>query len=192
MSPPGRRSEQEMLAAIRTAAVAELLDVGLGRLSMAGIAERSGAARTSLYRRWESPADVLLDALADDFPQETVTPTDDDLRGDLIAALERLVSWTTTPAAQAVRAILAERDRYPELVRNLYERVFDPSGGRFTRIVLHHYAERGQLNPARVTDVVVDIGEALVFKHLVDFGRPPDRGYLERIVDQAILPAVGL
>ena len=82
-----RRNQEDMLADIRAAAVAELREVGLGRMSMVGIADRSGAARTSIYRHWSSPSEVLLDALERDFPTESVSPGTDDLRGDLIKAL---------------------------------------------------------------------------------------------------------
>lgn len=186
-----RRSQEEMFAAIRAAAVAEFQEVGLARMSMVGIAERSGAARTSIYRHWPGPTDVLLDALEHEFPEESVSAGTDNLRGDLIDALTHLVSWSSSPTAQVVAAIVAERERYPDLAHALYEQVFDAKGGRFTRTVLHHYAEHGDLDPDLVTDVVVDIGEALVLKHLADTGSPPDREQVERIVDQAILPAVG-
>ncbi|ASO21496.1 AcrR family transcriptional regulator [Actinoalloteichus hoggarensis] len=192
MNARARRSQEEMLADIRAAALAELTEVGIGRMSMAGIAQRSGTARTSLHRRWSSPTEILLEAVEDSYPQETVSPGLDDLRGDLIRALEFLVDWTATPTARAVESILAERARHPELAQALYERVFDQKGGRFTRTVLMHYAEHGYLDPALVTDVVTDIGEALVLKHFADSGSPPDAVLLARIVDEAVLPAVGV
>ncbi|AOS64534.1 TetR-like C-terminal domain-containing protein [Actinoalloteichus hymeniacidonis] len=191
MSARARRSQAQMLADIHAAALAELTEVGIGRMSMAGIAQRSGTARTSLHRRWSSPTEILLEAVEDNYPQETVSPGLDDLRGDLIRALGFLADWVTTPTALAVEAILMERGRHPELAQALYERVFDRNGGRFTRTVLLHYAEHGHLDPALVTDVVTDIGEALVLKHLADNGSPPDSSLLARIVDEAVLPAVG-
>ena len=84
------------------AALAELAAVGLGRMTMEGIARRAGTAKTSLYRRWSSPHDVLLDAIAREHPQEVPSPSADDLRGDLIRALGQLVAWLETPTAAAV------------------------------------------------------------------------------------------
>jgi hypothetical protein len=69
--------------------------------------------------------------------------------------------------------------------------VFDARGGRFTLTVLRHYAERGRIDPGRVTPVVADIGEALVFKYMLDADEAPDEARLAAIVDQAILPALG-
>jgi AcrR family transcriptional regulator len=188
----GRRRGDALLREIHAAALAELAEVGLGRLTMEGIARRAETAKTSLYRRWSSPHDVLLDAIHDEHPQEVPSPAADDLRGDLLRALRQLVEWSKTPTAAAVAAILAERGRYPELARALYDRVFEARGGRFTLTVLRHYADRGRFDAGLLTPVVADIGEALVFKYALDVGEMPDEARLAAIVDQAILPALGL
>ena len=175
------------------AVLAELAEVGLGRLTMEGIARRAETAKTSLYRRWTSPEELLLDAIAAAYPVETPSPAADDLRGDPIRALELVIEWSRHPTAravQAIHAVQAERHRHPELADALYSRVFEPAGRRFTASVLHHYAEVGQLDPALITPVVEDIGEALVMKHAIDTGEEPAPQRLADIVDQAILPAV--
>ncbi|MGW0435332.1 TetR/AcrR family transcriptional regulator [Micromonospora sp. NPDC003197] len=170
----------------------ELTEVGLGRLSMEGIARRAATAKTTLYRRWSNPNEVLLDALYELYPQEEPSPGADDLRGDLIRALKMMVDWMSTPAATAVVAIIFERQRNPKLVEALYERVFDARGGTFTLTVLRHYAARGHFDGKLITPVVADIGEALVTKRSLDTGQPPTDDELADIVDQAILPAIGL
>jgi AcrR family transcriptional regulator len=191
MTGRSRRRGDALLAALYEAVLAELDEVGLGRLTMEGIARRAGTAKTSLYRRWSAPEELLIDAIAAAYPVEVPSPSADDLRGDLIAALQLLIEWSRHPTARAVQAILMERHRHPELVEALY-RIFDAAGGRFTATVLHHYARRGHLDPALVTPVVEDIGEALVMKHALDTGEEPTGERLAEIVDQAILPAVGI
>jgi AcrR family transcriptional regulator len=186
-----RRRGETLLTALHDAALAELDEVGLGRLSMEGIARRAGTAKTTLYRRWSTPGEMLLDAIAAAYPVETPSPAADDLRGDLIAALELMIEWSRHPTARAVQAIIMERHRHPDLVAGL-QGVFDRAGRRFTATVLHHYARLGQLDPALVTPVVEDIGEALVLKHAVDNGAEPTPQRLAEIVDQAVLPAVGI
>ncbi|HEY1174532.1 MAG TPA: TetR/AcrR family transcriptional regulator [Phytomonospora sp.] len=188
---PSRRRGSDLVDAIYAAALTEVAELGLGRLTMDGIAKRAGTARTSLYRRWPSPAELLLDALSAAHPMEEPTPGADDLRGDLVTALRLMVDWAISPAGRAVQAIMGDPRRDPVLLQGLYERVFAENGGTFTRTVLLHYARAGDFDEARVTPVVADIGEALVIKHLIDSGIPDDDA-LGRIVDQAILPAIGL
>jgi AcrR family transcriptional regulator len=187
-----RRRGKELLDAIYAAAVEEAAAAGLGRLTMDAIAKRAATARTTLYRRWSDPLDLLLDALAELLPVERPAPGADDLRGDLIAALRLMTDWAFSPAGRAVMAVMTDPARDPAVLEALFERVFAERGGTFTQTVLRHYADRGRLDPARLTPVVLDIGEALVSKRLMDTGEPPGDDYLAAVVDQAILPALGL
>jgi AcrR family transcriptional regulator len=191
MTGRSRRRGEELMAALHEAVLAELDEVGLGRLTMEGIARRAGTPKTTLYRRWSSPEDVLIDAIAAAYPVEEPAPAADDLRGDLVAALQLMLEWSRHPTARAAQAIVLERHRHPDLVAKLY-RVFDRAGRRFTATVLHHYARLGHIDPALVTPVVEDIGEALVIKIALDTGEEPSAERLGEIVDQAVLPAVGI
>ncbi|MDA0565483.1 TetR/AcrR family transcriptional regulator [Streptomonospora sp. S1-112] len=189
-----RRRGEELVHAIHDAAIEELLAVGVDRMTMEGIARRAATAKTSLYRRWPSPHEVLVDAFLRVFPQEEPSPSTDDLRGDLVRALRMMRDWMSSLGARAVAEVVTARDRHPELVEAVYARVFGERGGRFTQTVLLHYAEHGVVDPARLTPVVLDIGEALIIKYGLDHDHsvPPDDAYIDAVVDQAILPALGL
>ncbi|GAB3839950.1 TetR/AcrR family transcriptional regulator C-terminal ligand-binding domain-containing protein [Micromonospora andamanensis] len=186
-----RRRGADLISAVYAAVLTEVAETGVTGLTMEGIARRAATGKTTLYRRWSSPTELLLDAMLDAHPVERPTPGATDLRGDLIEALRQLVAWIVSPAGTAATRILAERHSHPALAEALYSRVFDVRGGTFTSTVLRHYADRGQFDPALLTPVVVDIGEALTLKRFLDDGAPPDEQTLAAIVDQAILPAVG-
>ncbi|MFD7657205.1 TetR-like C-terminal domain-containing protein [Actinosynnema sp. NPDC059797] len=169
-----------------------MAEVGVGRLTMDGIGKRAATPRTTLYRRWSDPVEVLLDALYHAHPVEEPTPTADDLRGDLLRALQLMIKWMLSPAGRAVAAVLTDPAGSQRASQALFDEVFSKRGGTFTSTVLHHYAERGHFPPDRLTPVVTDIGEALVTKRFLDTGAPPDEADLKAIIDQAILPALGL
>ncbi len=185
-----RRRGEELLKAIQDAVLEEVVEVGAGRLTMDGIARRAATPRTTLYRRWSDPLEVLLDALYHQHPVEEPTAGADDLRGDLIRALRLMVDWALSPAGRAVAAILTDPKSAALMSEALFERVFANRGGTFTRTVLQHYADRGHFPAELLTPVVADIGEALVTKRLID-GAPPSDEDLAAMVDQAILPAIG-
>ncbi|SEG98199.1 regulatory protein, tetR family [Nonomuraea solani] len=186
-----RRRGDELINAIHTAVLEEVAEVGVGRLTMDGIGKRAATPRTTLYRRWSDPVEVLLDALRHLHPVEEPTPGADDLRGDLVRALRLMVDWMLSPAGRAVAAIMTDPRRPPEVTEALFERVFAERGGTFTGTVLRHYAGHGRFPAELLTPVVTDIGEALVTKHMIDASVPPDDTALGAIVDQAILPAIG-
>ncbi|MEU2039692.1 TetR/AcrR family transcriptional regulator [Nocardia niwae] len=187
----GRRTQLELHADCRAAVIAEAAETGVARLAMEGVARRAGVAKTSLYRHWPTVEELLIEALAQAYPVEVPSPAGGNLRGDLLRALEQLTQWLSGPTGAATAAILAERQRRPDLVEALYRNVFDLRGGRFTRTVLDHYASLGQIDSALITPIVSDIGEALVIKHQIDTGRWPDERVRAAIVDQALLPALG-
>ncbi|GGO68817.1 TetR/AcrR family transcriptional regulator [Nonomuraea cavernae] len=187
-----RRRGEELIRAIHAAALAEVREVGVGRLTMDGIARRAATPRSTLYRRWSDPVEVLLDALYHSHPVEEPTPGADDLRGDLIQALRLMVEWAFSPAGLAVAGILTDPGSAARMSEALQEKVFAVRGGTFTATVLRHYAERGHFPAERLTWVVLDLGEALVTKWVIDKGCPPGEAELADIVDQAILPAIGL
>lgn len=189
MTGPRRRGAA-LVKALHSAVLEELDEVGLGRLTMDGVARRAGTARTTLYRRWANPGELLLSAIGEAYPVEEPSPVAGELRADLIRSLELLVEWARHPTARAVQAILAERRAHPELATRLDE-LFDASGRRFTATVLDHYARLGTIAPDSVTPLVENLGEAMVVKHWIDVGREPDREYLVQIVDQLILPVLG-
>ncbi|GAA1753533.1 TetR/AcrR family transcriptional regulator [Streptomonospora arabica] len=187
-----RRRGAELEEAVYTAALEETAELGLARVTMEGIARRADTAKTSLYRRWSSPEDIVLRALYRAYPVEQPSPGADDLRGDLVAALTLMRDGLMQPLyGRVMSSLLSEAQRRPDLHERLYAEVFDARGSRFTRTVLRHYADNGQIDPARLTPVVVDIGEALMLKYGIDSMEVPGDDYIAAIVDQAILPAVG-
>lgn len=186
-----RRSAEDLKAACKAAVLDETIETGVAGLTIEGVARRAVVAKTSIYRHWKTIDDLLLDALVEIYPVETPTPEGGDLRADLLRSLDQLANWLAGPTAPVVAAILTERGRRPDLVDELYRRVFDAHGGRFTRIVMDHYSSLGEIDARLITPVVADIGEALVIKHQIDTGAIPDAAIRAAIVDQAILPALG-
>lgn len=176
----------------------EAAEAGLSGLTMEGIARRAETAKTSLYRRWSSPEDILFEALRhaypqEDYPQEDPDPGANDLRGDLVIAvglIRRLMSDDVL--GRALLAVSAASMLRPEIHQRLWKEVYDPRGGRFTRTVLDRYARLGRIDAGKVTDLTADIGEALMLKYSLDHpGELPPDGYEERIVDEVLLPALG-
>jgi AcrR family transcriptional regulator len=189
---PTRRRGQELVDAIHDAVLREAAETGVARLTMEGVARRAGTAKTSLYRRWSTPEDILVEALHSAYPQEEPSPGADDLRGDLVAALTLFHGLMgQEPLGPVMLACVAEASYRPEFHERLWREVYAPRGGRFTATVLRYYADRGRIDPARVTPLTTDIGEAMMVKYALDRLGPPPPDYVERIVDEVILPALG-
>ena len=82
---PGRPRDAVLDANILQAAMALLGEGGIHAVTMDAVAQRAGAGKASLYRRWKSKDELLADALAKHSPLDIDVDTGK-LRDDLIEA----------------------------------------------------------------------------------------------------------
>ncbi|WP_440902628.1 TetR/AcrR family transcriptional regulator C-terminal ligand-binding domain-containing protein [Actinosynnema sp.] len=116
-SKPRRRGDA-LTGAICLAPLEELARTGLEPLAFDRIAAVAGAGEASLYRRWATPAEPVPAALTDPltgFGEPTPEPAAGTLRGDLVELLTGLARVLEQPHGRALRPLVAQRERRPEL-----------------------------------------------------------------------------
>lgn len=133
---PGGRSARVQLAVLK-ATLDLLLENGYERLSFQFIAERAGVHETSLYRRWKSKEQLVIDAISNQVANDVPIPDTGALRSDLIQLLEYLRLFLQSPSGRVIvqLAIVSRhtpeictwheaywRDRRAQLLRPLFER----------------------------------------------------------------------
>ncbi|MFD6448671.1 TetR/AcrR family transcriptional regulator [Promicromonospora sp. NPDC060204] len=180
----------------------EILDAALDVLSESGydgmtidmVAARAKAGKATVYRRWSSKAELVLDAVAcmkqgeidlDDLP-DTGT-----LRGDLVAMIRTPSIRDGERKLKVMAGIVSMIARSPELAAAAQEALVEPRA-RANRIFFRRAIERGEI-PADVdVEKLCIIGPALVSYSVLMLGRPVDRDFLVENIDQVILPAAGV
>lgn len=176
-----------LITAIHEAVLAELVDVGYAGLTMEGVADRAGAGKASLYRRWNSRAELVRDTAFHLMPEPERLPDTGNLRDDLRELLSRTVELLSGPLGQALRAVLAEA--IADRPRNLEPRSLSTGmGRRMMRTVVQRAVQRGELSEAAVADIRLDVGLALMRDRLLFRGDPIDAGLVDEIVDQVLIP----
>ncbi|WP_410586150.1 TetR/AcrR family transcriptional regulator [Amycolatopsis sp. lyj-23] len=193
--PPGRatrRRGHELEQAIYGAVLDELLSVGYAQLTIDRVAQRARTGRATLYRRWPSKRELVADAVADALPPLEERPDTGDVREDLLVCFTRmhgLIEGVGRLAMQAVAAELHSRtdDTLVDLVR---EQVLGPRL-QIVLDVLLRGAARGQIRAEAAVPILARTGPALLFQHLLMFGKPPPAAQVEDIVDRVVLPAAG-
>ncbi len=85
---PGRPRSEEVEKAILDAALEVVADEGLPALSIEAVAHRAKVAKTTIYRRWGSKGELLVDAVAR-LKGPIPVPPGDGVRSDLIWLLKR-------------------------------------------------------------------------------------------------------
>ncbi len=182
-----RRRGEELLQAIYSAVLGELADTGYGGLTMEGVAARAGTGKAPLYRRWKSKDELILDTVKHGLPKGSAPTYSGNVRDDLLCLLRRLAVALTTPFGGAMRALLSETHRRPDLLAALHDIVFQPRG-RELRALLRDASANGEIRPEAINSHLADIGpEMVMFRFLTEGPPVPDKTIVS-ILDDVVLP----
>jgi AcrR family transcriptional regulator len=186
-----RRRGAALEGAILEAVLAELAEAGYARLSVERVAERAGASKASLYRRWPSKVELVMDAVYHVLPDAGSPPDTGSLRGDLLAVLRSVAEHLAGPAGQALGGVLSDALGDPEKARRV--RSYARGSGRAgMREVVRRGVDRGEVNPAAITERRLESGHAMLRHHFITQGVPiPDHVIVE-IVDEVMIPLLRL
>ncbi|MFC5909068.1 TetR/AcrR family transcriptional regulator [Streptacidiphilus monticola] len=186
-----RRRGAELEAAIFDAALEQLTSSGYARLSMEAVATAARTGKASVYRRWPSKEELVLDALRSTLPEPGVPPATGSLRGDLLEVLDRLRVAMTSPPGCAARAVISELDheRAAAFVGFMHERLVDPVK-QLLREVFAAAEARGEIRPGSVTPAVVDVIPALMMYRSKLGGGEFTPADARAAVDEVLLPIV--
>jgi AcrR family transcriptional regulator len=170
---------------VLAAAAEELRRGGYGGLSIDRVAERAGVAKTTLYRRWASKAELvvaLITSLREDVPFE---PSDDPRRDltELVTAIAANLA-ATPPSLIADLAAAAARDpRVGDSVRALW-------AGRHQAVtaVVAKAQEAGLVLDHVAPAVLVDQLAGPLYYRLLVTGEPITPEYAQTLVSSVLGP----
>jgi AcrR family transcriptional regulator len=149
------RSEEARMAVLE-AADDLLAERGFAGVTIEGIAARAGVAKQTIYRWWNSKADILFEALAVD-AAEHFTPADHgDLGTDLRDHLSQLAAFLTATDAGAVCRALAGQAQHDPAVAARFESEFLAPQRDRDRAPFLRARRRGELAPGTDIDLAID------------------------------------
>lgn len=184
-----RRRGGVLYAAIYEATLVELTAVGYAELRMERVASRARASKGSLYRRWSSRAELVADAVHYTLPSCGDLPDTGNVREDVLVYLRGLADLLNGPAGEAIRGLLAETVRDPELMEIIRTRFIAPGVSRFIE-VLQRSAIRGEVRDTALTPRIASVGPDLLRQYFLLHRSPiPDHVLIE-IVDEVIIPLI--
>ncbi|QDY81013.1 TetR/AcrR family transcriptional regulator [Streptomyces qinzhouensis] len=121
-------------------------EVGYAKLSIEGIAARTGVGKHTIYRRWPSKGAVFLDALLSSIEADLGYPYTGDLVADLRVQMTHAVNLLAAPPYDRLyAALVGEAQHDPAVAKTLYERFIRPQSDR-TIDRLKKAQEDGQLS----------------------------------------------
>jgi AcrR family transcriptional regulator len=170
-------------AAILRAAADLLIAQGAAAVTIEGIAERSGVAKTTIYRHWKSRSKLIFDAFESLLRPGPSFPRADTLREQLQTILGGLSQAVThSEWAPAVSALIDAGDRDPEL-RQLV-RDFLLARMEHGREALRAAIRRGELRADLDVDVAIGVLVGPLFYRRLISREPLNDAVVAEVVDQ--------
>jgi AcrR family transcriptional regulator len=183
----GRPRDTSRDLAILDATLALLTEVGYEQLSMEAVAGRSGAAKTTIYRRYRDKAALVAAAVEHRSHATPPRPAAGDLRGDLLG----LVTWLSRQIAEqqigllgALFAGMRSDARLAEEMRRILRRDEAAMTDEPLRDAIRHGEE---LSP-RAAELFAEVAPAVIVHRIVIAGEACDEPFLEHLVDDILLP----
>ena len=176
--------EQEIL----DAALEVLTDVGYDRLTMDAVAQRAKASKATLYRRWNSKAALVVDALGR-MKAPPVLPDTGDLRTDLVTAFCGMGGLTDHDTTATLGAVITAVSTDPEFAREFPTQVVGPKAA-VSRTIYERARARGDVRDDIDLDILAPALAGIVLHRVFILGDRPDASLIERVIDKIILPAV--
>ena len=171
-------------ARVRAAVLRATLDVllagGADDLSIRDVAQRAGVHETSIYRRWGSRANLILDAVLGETEAAIPVPDTGSLRGDLLALVTSIAAFITTPLGEVLLRLALRTDLAEDQAAR--ERFW---AERFTtgQTVLRRAQARGELRPGLDYRLTVETLIGALYVRLLLTREPVDDALTERVVD---------
>ena len=165
-SRPGGRTAQ-VRQRVLDATVSELIERGFGGLTVDGVAARSGVNKTTLYRRWGTRENLIVEAVEAFAVAQVHVPDSGSIDEDLRLWAHCILKTLTDPVSSAlVRAVFGGAGESPP-VRHLRHRFWLTRAELVTPIV-QRAVDRGQL-PADTDaeEVIRHVGAPLYYRLLV-------------------------
>lgn len=192
---PQRRRGAALEEAILEAAYAELAEAGYGGFSVEGVAARAHTGKASIYRRWPTKQELVLDCLCSRLPTpeacgiqthvpENVTTV------DALRRVARTISRViNSSAGGAMRAIKCEAVTDPALAQAIDDRFQAPRRAALLAL-LERGVRRGEVRPEAVTPLVADVLPAVLTHRMLLQREPVTERVITAIIDQIVIPLI--
>ncbi len=162
-------------------------EAGYRGVSMEGIAARSGVSKQTVYRRYSSKGEVILDALAAFAVEKLPTPDTGTLRGDLAELL--VATFDAQQGASGIlnRALAAEALQDHNFTKLLWERLTLPRRNE-VRKILQRARDRGEISNSN-DEFLIDLVFGPMWYRLLFDHSVLDHDYARAVTDTVVAVA---
>lgn len=167
-----------------------IAEIGIDALTMNRVAERAGASKATIFRRWDDKRSLVRDAVAA-FDVDTTIPNTGTLRTDLEELVRTWVSPIGYPPAE-FRHVIAAISRDPDIWR-AYDAATHAERTRSLTVVVRRAVARGEAPAVRYDAAFVTRAvHSLATEHAAERELPLDESFVARVIDSIVEPIIGV
>jgi AcrR family transcriptional regulator len=184
------RFDPSLDAAILDAVLAALAEHGYDRMTMDDVASRAGVGKAAIYRRWSSKPAVVADALAHWHRRRGpgALPDTGSLRGDIEALVSAVPDYDASDLSTIkVMVGVATAAMHDAVLAAALDDLVLSTPRHLIRSMLDRAVARGEVPAGHDLSLIADAGVGLNILRVMT-GRPIDRVYVRRVLEDLILP----
>jgi AcrR family transcriptional regulator len=183
----GRPRDPSRDEAIRAALLRLLGEVGYGGLTVDAVAEEAGVGKATIYRRWRTKQDLIVDSISELGSVLTVPQDTGSLQEDIRQFMHLIVKVTRSPIGAMLQSLVSAMHHHPEL-RTAYR------AGPLT-VWRNAYAQmwaraeaRGEVTPGLAQSPMDETTSALIVQRWLLIDEPVDEEYADQVLDTVVMP----
>jgi len=190
----GRRRDHTRDPEILAAAIEVLAETGFDGMTIDMVATRAKAGKATLYRRWPSKNELVIDAVAcmkmGDLDVAHL-PDTGTLRGDLVAMIKPRSIQEAEKKMQIMAGLMSMLSTAPELADAANNAIAKPRAAA-NRFLMQRAIDRGEISPRCDIETLALVTPSMAAYRTLIERKPVDRDFLISLIDGVLLPALGL
>lgn len=188
----GRKRDHTRDAAILDAALEVLAEEGYEGMTVDMVAVRAKAGKATVYRRWPSKAELVLDAverMKGSQVDPDHLPDTGALRGDLLAMMKPEFLVDGEHALKVMAGLTSLLSHQPKLAEAVHAALHEPWASAH-RVLMRRAADRGEISASADIETLAHVMPSMAAYRVLVGRRPVDRDFLLSLIDGVLLPAL--
>jgi AcrR family transcriptional regulator len=190
--PLGRKRDPTRDAAILEATLDVLAEVGYGGMSMDMVAARAAAGKATIYRRWSSKEELILDAVAHMKRNQVDLehlPDTGTLRGDLLGLFRPQSIEEGEHRLRVMAGLVSMLSDHQGLAEAVNAAIVDPWAAAHL-MMMQRAAARGEISETADIETVSRIIPSMAAYRALIQRKPFEKEFLVTLIDGVLLPAL--
>jgi AcrR family transcriptional regulator len=181
---PGRPRDARADRAILEAALELAAADGLAGFSVDAVAQRAGVSKATIYRRWSTKEQMVMDAIHE-LAVPVEAPDTGTLKGDLdVLYADLCAGMEHGPGGDLMAQLVLAAKTQPEVMRVLKEKL--ATRRRPLAVALERAIERGEISSTTDLDAAIDLLSGPVMFRFLITHEPVDDAFLSCVRDTVV------